>query len=376
METTIVLAVVAILVATVGTALYSITDDARKTAALNQLDRVKKGLVGEARVIPTGEKDVRRFGYIGDIGTLPSSLTALTTIGSYPDYQIDSLLQMGAGWRGPYEPVLPNDVSVDPWGHALVLTVAAGTSALTGAPTVATIKSLGPDGLNGTGDDLSVELYKAEAFSQVLGYVKDATGATVAGIQVSLYQPLDGNIQTVTAVTDNDGLYTFADVPQGERVIQLTPKLSFQPNSATTSGTNLNNVQFVVENLGKDATSVNSMKLTFTTSPATDYTTVVINGTTVFNSLAASGSTVSFSSRSVNGTGVLQEPIHFFEASGLIMLVPDAVIGTIGSGGSLTIQVNGFQQVGTNTDADMTGVTFTAEFSDGSKTIFTTKRHP
>src|SRR5438477_738206 len=110
METMVVLAVIAILVATFGTALYSITADARKTAALNQLDRVKKGLVGEARVVPTGEKDVRRFGFIGDLGTLPSSLTPLTTIGSFPDYRIDPLLQMGAGWRGPYEPVLPSDV--------------------------------------------------------------------------------------------------------------------------------------------------------------------------------------------------------------------------------------------------------------------------
>ena len=58
------------------------------------------------------------------------------------------------------------------------------------------------------------------------------------------------------------------------------------------------------------------------------------------------------------------------------MLVPDAIIGTVGTGGQLKIQVQNFEQVGTNNDVDMTGVTFFAEFSDGSKTQFTTKRKP
>jgi hypothetical protein len=159
-------------------------------------------------------------------------------------------------------------------------------------------------------------------------------------------------------------------------VLQLTPKLSFIRDTALTSGTNLNNVEFQVENLGKDATSITTMKLTYTSTPAADFTNVLINGVSAFSGLAASGTTVSFSQRTAAGTNVLQEPIHFFEASGLIMLVPDAFIGTIGTGGSFTIEVQNFEQVGTNTDVDMTGVTFTVEFSDGSKTLLTTKRTP
>src|SRR5207253_3873503 len=117
----------------------------------------------------------------------------------------------------------PTDVTVDPWGNGLVYTVAAGTSALTGAPTVATIKSLGPDGINGTSDDAVVEVYKADAFSKVLGYVKDPTGGTLAGVAVTLSVPSAGVIQNLSATSDNDGLYVFTDVPEGERVLQLTP---------------------------------------------------------------------------------------------------------------------------------------------------------
>lgn len=377
LEMSVVMMVMAIVLTAMGTGIVSVTENARREAVLNQLDRVKKGLVGESRIIPTGEKDLRRYGYIGDIGTLPSSLSSLATAGTFPDYKIDSDLQMGAGWRGPYEPVLPTDVTIDPWGRALVYTVSAGTSTLTGAPTVASVRSLGPDGVNGTSDDAVVEIYKADAFSQVLGYVKNPFGATVAGIQVTLSSPVNGVIQAMTSTTDNDGLYTFTDVPQGERVLQLVPKLSFVRDTALTSSTDLNDVEFVVENLGKDSTTVNTMKLTYTSSPAADFTDVLVNGASVFSGLAASGTTVTFSSsKAATGTNVLQEPIHFFEASGLIMLVPDAIIGTIGTGGTLKIQVLNFEQVGTNNNVDMTGVTFSAEFSDGSKTLFTTKRKP
>lgn len=377
LEVSVTMVVVAILAAAMGTAIYSVTENARRDAVLSQLDRVKKGLVGESRVIPPGEKDIRRYGFIGDIGNLPSSLSSLATIGPFPNYQVDSSLQMSLGWRGPYEPVLPADVTVDPWGRALVYTVAAGTSALTGAPIVATIKSLGPDGLDGTADDAVVEIYKADAFSKVLGYVKDSFGATVAGILVTLYAPTAGVTASTTSTTDADGLYSFTDVSQGERVLQLIPKLSFVRNTALTSGTNLNDVEFVVENLGKDLTTITNMKLTFTSTPATDFTDVLVNGASVFSGLASSGTTVTFSSsKSAAGTNVLQEPIHFFEASGLVMLVPDAIIGTLGTGGSLKIEVRNFEQIGTNNDVDMTGVTFQAEFSDGSKTLFTTKRKP
>lgn len=377
MELIVVLVVMAILAAALGTALFSMTENARNEAVLSQLDRVKKGLVGESRVIPPGEKDLRRYGFMGDIGGLPATLTPLATVGTLPDYTIDADLQMGVGWRGPYEPTLPSDVSVDPWGRALVYTVAAGTSTLVGAPTVATIRSLGADGVNGTSDDAVVEIYKADAFSKVIGYVKDPFGATVAGILVTLSSPVNGVIQAMTSTTDNDGLYSFDDVPQGERVLRLTPKLSFVRNTALTSGTDRNNVEFVVENLGKDSTSVSTMKLTYTSSPAADFTDILVNGASVFSGTASSGTTVTYSSsKSAAGTNVLQEPIHFFEASGLIMLVPDAIIGTIGTGGTLKIEVQNFEEISTNNNVDMTGVTLLAEFSDGSKTLFTTKRKP
>jgi prepilin-type N-terminal cleavage/methylation domain-containing protein len=367
METTMVVAIIGILMAAFGTALYSIVNNARIETVQYQLDRVKKGLVGQSRIIPAGERDIRRYGFIGDIGNLPATLDALTNAGSLPNYSVDDNLQMSAGWRGPYEPVQPTDVTVDPWGNGIVYTVAAGTSSVTGAPTVATVSSKGPDGVLGTADDSVVEIYKADAFSQVLGYDKDPTGATMAGVGVTLSIPTGGVIENLSTTTDTTGLYSFNNVPLGERVLQLSPKLAYVANTALVSGNNFQNVTFQVQNLGKDSTSITSMTLTYTSTPVAQFSTVLINGTSVFSGTGASGTTINFSQRTVAGTGVIQEPIHFFEAAGLIMLVPDAVIGTVGTGGSLTINLNGFTQ-------DMTGVTFSVAFSDGSQPIFTTKR--
>ncbi len=57
------------------------------------------------------------------------------------------------------------------------------------------------------------------------------------------------------------------------------------------------------------------------------------------------------------------------------MTVPDAVLGTVGTGGTMKIEINDFEEIGTNNNVDMTGVTFTLEFSDGSKTLFAPVRN-
>jgi hypothetical protein len=389
LEVVITMTVMVILVAGFGTALYSTVNDARRTAVLNQLDRIKKGLVGDPRVIAPGERDIRRFGYLGDIGTLPSSLSFLVTAGTspnaLPDFRItghaaDANVQLGAGWRGPYVP--PNSLT-DPWGQAIEINPCALTGSLTGATVAAEIRSSGPDGMMCNSDDSVVEIYKSETFTEVKGYVKDPFSATVPGVAVILSTVTGGSVQNVPGTTDDLGLYSFPNVPAGERVLQLAPVLAFTRNTAFTSGGALNDVEFVVESLHRlsAASTFNKMKLTFTASVAADYAAVLMNGISVFSGAAASGTTIGpFTNQTVSGTGVVQESIHFFEASGLIMLVPDVIVGTVGTGGTLKIEVKDFEEVGTASNIDMTGVTFFVEFLKDnqtvSKTSFTTKRKP
>lgn len=373
LEMAVTTLLIAILVSGFGTGMYSTVSNARNQAALRQLEALKKAIVGQPRSVPPGEKSGIRHGYIGDMGALPATLSSLDAIGSQLEYSVDSLLQLPRGWRGPYVSGAASRNMTDPWGNGLVYSAAAGASALTGATTVATIRSLGADGLNGTADDHVVEIYKAEAFAKVIGFVKDAFGSTVAGITVTVSYPSSGSIATVSGVSDNDGLYMFDNIPHGPQILQLAPKLSYQRGTGLTTGAARNNVEFVVENLGKLATNITNIKLTWTTDPPTDFKTLAINGVQVYNATAPSGTTVSFSATTVAGTGVIQEPFRV-DISALVMQIPDTIIGTVGTGGAVKFELGDFEEVGTTTNFDMTGVTFVAEFSDGSKTLFSPLR--
>ena len=385
LEVVVTMTVMAILAAGFGTALYSTVTDARGTAVLNQLDRIKVAIIGDPRVIAPAERDVRRFGYLGDIGSLPPSLSLLATQGGLPVFKItghaaDANIQLPAGWRGPY---IPPDALTDPWGNAIGISPCPLTTSLTGATVSAEIRSSGPDGTMCNSDDSVVEIYKSETFTDVKGYVKDPFGGTVPGVAVTLSTVTGGVVQNIAGVADDLGLYSFSSVPAGERVLQLAPVLAYSRNTAFTSGAARNDVEFVVENLHRlsSASTFNKLKLTYSASVPGDYSTVLVNGVTVFSGTAGSTSTIGpFTNQMVTGTGVVQESIHFFEASGLIMLVPDVIIGTVGTGGTVKIEVKDFEEVGTSTNLDMTGVTFFVEFINNTQTVskisFSTKRKP
>ena len=373
LELSVSLMVVAILMAAVGTGIYATVLDARDKAVLDQLDRIKKAIVGEPWTTRAGESLIRH-GYLGDMGNLPATLSALVTQGTQATYQVDATTQIGAGWRGPYLPNSFSDLTVDPWGQGIVYTVAADISAVTGAPTVATIRSIGPDGKNGTADDRVVEIYRSEAFSTVSGYVKDASGLTVSGIGVQISYPINGTLlkPAATATTDSNGLYKFQNVPLGARVIQVSPHLSYKGNTAITTGSGGNNVQFTVQNLGQNATTITSMTVTYNTNPPAKYSQVKVDGSSVFTGTAVSGTTIFFT-RTVAGTGVIQEPFRI-DVANLYMQVPDILIGTVGAGGTLDFQLLNFTTVGSSSPQDMTGVTFVVQFSDGSIIQFTPTR--
>src|SRR5688572_12999597 len=101
-ELAMVLSIAAILASGFSFMVYDSVLKVRKDTALVHLDRIKKGIVGEGRTLAPGETDVLRFGYIGDMGALPANLSSLVEAGSQPNYAVDEILQVGAGWRGPY----------------------------------------------------------------------------------------------------------------------------------------------------------------------------------------------------------------------------------------------------------------------------------
>ncbi len=373
LETSIALAVIGILIAAASFSLSRTVSSARDTSSLNQLEAVKKAIIGEPRALPPGEKSGIRYGYIGDMGRLPSALSQLENIGAQPDYTVDALSQLGAGWRGPYISSSISSGMIDPWGKGLTYGIASGTSTITGATLMATIRSSGADQVASTADDHVVEIYKSETYSRVIGYVKDNAAGTLPGVTVNISYPSSGVGVTASAATDSEGLYIFDNVPYGSQVIQVSPKLTYRAGTGFTTGAARNNVEFVVENLARLATTVSTIRLTWTTDPAADFKELWVAGTKYFDGVSASGATLPFTAQTVSGTGVIQQPYRI-DVTGLVLQVPDIVVGSVGIGGALTFEIRDFEDVATTNNLDMTGVTFTAEFSDGSVTQFSPAR--
>jgi type II secretory pathway pseudopilin PulG len=372
LEVAIAMMIIALLASGIGSALYTTTLNARDRAAVNQIEGIRNAIVGETGAIATGPDFFS--GYVSDIGSLPASVKDLETAGVLPNFSIDPALQVGAGWRGPYISSATAADFIDPWGNALVYSTTPGTSALTGAATVATIRSAGADGTSGTADDHAVEIYQSETFTTLIGYVKDSDAFTIPGVSVELSYPLNGTLAAITTVTDGSGLYTFGDVPRGRRTLQLTPGLLYRNGTALASGNNRNNLEFVVDNLARNATSATSLKVSWTTTPASDFKRLVVDGVEMFSGTVPSGTTLTISpAKTVSGTGVIQAPFHT-DVSGLVMQVPDVRIGTAGSGGSIAVGLEDFEEAGSNNNVDVTGVNFTIEFSDGSKSVFSAAR--
>ena len=259
LELTLVMGIVALLGVTLTVALPAVIDDAREQATLAQLRAVKEGLVGGRRTIGFFPASQTGFGYIGDMGALPATLDMLADIGAQPDFSVDPVLQLGAGWRGPYIATSPGDPLIDPWGSPLVFDPTAGPSAFTGAPIVATLRSTGPDRTDQTGDDLRLELHQSEAVARLYGFVTRSDGSPMEGMRVQLVRPVNGALAGADRTTDPGGFYNFNAVSHGDRIVRVRPGVSLQPGSVAVFGGSNRHVRFTTENVNDSAVSITSL---------------------------------------------------------------------------------------------------------------------
>ena len=139
------------------------------------------------------------------------------------------------------------------------------------------------------------------------------------------------------------------------------------------TGNDNNDVEFVVKNFASTDTDITSISVDINVSPPAYFEQMRVGNTTVFNSSNprfASGDTVNFSAETIDGTGQVTESIPI-RIQSAITDIEDIVIGDIGRGSSLTIEMNSFedQLTGNGTEVDMTGVNLVVTFSDGSVVV-------
>jgi prepilin-type N-terminal cleavage/methylation domain-containing protein len=144
-------------------------DSAKMENTKQRMEAIKKAILGND-FAGSNEGARTQFGFVGDIGRLPSALAELTNRGSLSTWIYSSVHGIGAGWRGPYVSaavVGSLGVTKDGWGRPLVYST-------TGAQPF--VGSLGADGAAGGASynsDVYVEMPPSQWRSTLTGNLKD-----------------------------------------------------------------------------------------------------------------------------------------------------------------------------------------------------------
>lgn len=224
--TLIELMLVLVLLAIIGTITYSqlrnYSDASRFDVTRTRLDAIRVAIQGDTSVDKDGQR--RHFGYHGDMGRLPASLTELVTRGAQPAWSFNTFYGVGAGWRGPYvtsEVVGALAIDKDAWGRTFLYTTSPSR-----------VISLGADGAAGgvlMATDQTMNLAVSERMATVSGILADGD-TRLSARTVELRRPVNGTLSATNAVTTASGFFTFSSVPFGVRSLTLLgPNLTDAP---------------------------------------------------------------------------------------------------------------------------------------------------
>lgn len=212
-EMSVALAVAAMLIAMLGVVVSRAMQSSRETQTQEQVRQIFDAIVGD----PTRGS----FGYLGDMGRLPTTLTELVTQGTtqLAFHTTAHEGNVGAGWRGPYltSSFTTSDLFTDAWGQALSYTN-------TGA-TAGQVISGGPDGVLSTADDISFPVQlPVNTTGKLLVTVVVNLIAQPSGLSVSVYSTSNGDQgAAVTLTTAAAGAVPFSfTVPHGVSVVKAT----------------------------------------------------------------------------------------------------------------------------------------------------------
>ena len=164
-----------------------------------ELDQLAYAIVGDPHVFANGSRS--DFGYVGDVGALPTNLDALVTNPGY------------ATWDGPYmtNGTGNNDFKNDSWNSNYILT---GTS----------IRS------TGSGSNIDKELapsVNALLANTVSGYIIDASGQAPGSVYADsmlvrlIYPNGSGGYTTAAISPSKSGSFSFTSLPIGVHSLEV-----------------------------------------------------------------------------------------------------------------------------------------------------------
>ena len=374
-EVTMLVVMVAIIMAVAMKAMTPGIEDARKRKTEHEMETIVKAIAGDPSIMSVAGGVRSDFGYVGDVGAFP------------PD--LDALVENPGGlttWNRPYIPTEHIEgFKTHEWGQEYTYN---------GGLDIVSNGSGSPMRHRGSSDSLDI------LYNTVSGYVRDVVDSLPGpvyddSVDIEITIP-DGAGSTMTKVyhPDSTGEFALDSIPIGRHLLEAiyTPEvdtlaryvaviprhnseeyvrfnfasawfstedtsgggtdsmLTLVEGTGTVSGAGCNDVSFDIANNTGDDVSITSMTVTWT-GPTAYYVTIFWESSLVFNS----GSTRA--------------------ASGELADIDDQ---TIVDGDTVTVDVVEFKDKvsGSANPVDMGPADFTIEFSDGSVIEFTTPACP
>ena len=372
-ELLLVIVIIGILATVAVNRLDGSSDRAKFEMTKAEMNQLAEAIVGNKDLVSGGYRT--DFGYVGDVGALPSNLSALVTNPGL------------ATWKGPYlqddfiasSASTPTEFMYDEWGQPY--SYSGGISIVSNSSGTITrqLANSSADILNNSASfniyDLSFNppgsSYK-DSISPVLTYPNGAGGYTTAtaNVQANGYFefnsiPIGKHLLTVSITPENDtirkeivitpGTAYYADIQYSETGwgdtsaaggSSASGPIVYVAGSAYTTNSDCDQVYFTVKNTSGSTITLTDIKLEWS-SPTTYYEEIKVSGDEVYDSddpRTASGETATFDHSK-----------------------------TIGAYGQRTIMIDEFRDspYGGNR-IDMSNIDITVTFSDGSVVTFNT----
>lgn len=214
-EVVLVILLLGILAAMTASYMREFGDAEKWETTRAKMEAIKTAILGDPEIDSFGERT--RFGYIGDMGRLPGSLTVLTASES-PAYIFTAYYGVGSGWRGPYisqEFSGEYPIEQDEWGNAFSYSTTANPPSLI---------SYGADGASGGSvfdQDITLEFPASSRLSTVHGTIRSGEN-TLSDEVVQIQYPVNGTLTEALNTSDAKGFFSFSGVPFGARALMVT----------------------------------------------------------------------------------------------------------------------------------------------------------
>jgi len=358
-EVIVILAVLSILAAIAIPTALRIFQVTAEEGTRDEMLNLKEAMIGNPDKLRGSVRS--DFAFLGDIGRVPANLDEILAKGALPAFSFDAAKQAGAGWNGPYitgsfAGEESEDFKNDQLGNAYLYSDVDFTNG-NGELADGKITSAGPDGTFSTADDIVIEILKNETEGTVRGRIASSSGEGASGVDVDLNFSSNGSLSAVTATTDSNGNFAFTSVPFGAR--SVTPGgagLALVPGSVKLDGKG-KDFEFRVSNFSGSDLVLTNLKAVY--SDPKEYKQIFVDGTKVSDGKFFSDDIASFSPSATIAAASGVGPLRVFVDASSVLL-PDIVL----SGTEAKIELKKFKN-------DITGISFTITFSNGSVVNFT-----